>query len=72
MSDMHYYKLTETTKWEGCGFKVNNYIYYVSDRNTRLHGYQREEGGEFFPFKSNIFSTKGRTFKKQRVSQLPV
>jgi len=69
MSETHYYKLTETTKWEG---NIPNHIYYVSDRNTRLHGYQREEGGEFFPFKTNIFSTKGRTFKKQKVMQLPV
>ena len=67
---MHYYKLTETTKWEGS--KISNKIYYVSERNTRLHGYQNEEGGKFFPFLTNKFSTKGRTFKKQKVMQLPV
>lgn len=67
---MHYYKLTETTKWTDCN--IPNKIYYVSERNTRLHGYQKEEGGEFIPFVTNKFSTKGRTFKKKKVSELPV
>lgn len=66
---MHYYKLTETTKWPDPG--TPNHIYYVSDRNTRLHGYQREEGGKFYPFVTNNFSTRGRTFKKQKVFKLP-
>lgn len=66
---MHYYRLTETTKW---GDNTPNHIYYVSERNTRLHGYQKEEGGKFYPFITNKFSTRGRTFKKKKVFELPV
>ena len=61
-------KLVETTDWGGA---ASNYIYYTSERNTYLHGYQREEGGKFIPFVSRLFSTKGRTFIKKKVDKLP-
>lgn len=63
-----YNQLIETTEWNGA---ASNYIYYTSERNTYLHGYQRELGGEFIPFKSRLFSTKGRTFIKKKVDKLP-
>jgi len=66
---MTYNKLTETTEWNGA---ARNYIYYTSDRNKFLHGYQTEEGGKFIPFKSRLFSTKGRQFIKKSVTELPV
>lgn len=64
-----YNKLIETTDWGE--HPAPNFIYYTSQRNTRLHGYQREEGGEFLPFNSNLFSTRGRSFKTEKVSELP-
>lgn len=65
---MKYNKLTELTDWDGA---ARNYIYYTSERNTHLHGYQIEEGGRFIPFVTRIFSTKGRKFKTERVNALP-
>jgi len=64
-----YNKLIETTDWGT--HSVPNYIYYTTERNTRLHGYQREEGGEFYPFNTYKFSTKGRKFKITKVKELP-
>lgn len=65
---MMYNQLTETTDWGGA---ARNYIYYASERNTYLHGYQKELGGKFIPFTSRLFSTKGRTFIKKKVDKLP-
>jgi len=65
---MSYNKLTETTEWGGA---ARNYIYYTSERNTHLHGYQTEEGAPFIPFVTRLFSTKGRTFVKTKVDKLP-
>lgn len=65
---MSYNKLVETTEWDG---RASNYIYYTSERNTHLHGYQTEEGGKFIPFVTRLFSTKGRTFIKTKVEKLP-
>jgi hypothetical protein len=64
----YYNQLIETTDWGG---SARNYIYYASERNTYLHGYQKELGGKFIPFKSRLFSTKGRTFIKKKVDRLP-
>ena len=65
---MSYNKLVETTEWGG---RAANYIYYTSERNTHLHGYQTEEGATFIPFVTRLFSTKGRTFIKTKVDKLP-
>ena len=65
---MMYNRLIETTDWDG---KATNYIYYTSERNTYLHGYQKELSGKFVPFKSRIFSTKGRQFITKKVDNLP-
>ena len=65
---MIYNKLTETTEWKG---QANNFIYYTSERNTMLHGYQKVEGGEFIPFISYKFSTRGRKFESKRIKELP-
>ena len=65
---MSYNKLVETTDWNGV---IRNYIYYTSERNTHLHGYQTEEGGKFIPFQTRLFNTKGRTFVKTKVEKLP-
>ena len=65
---MSYNKLVETTDWDG---RAANYIYYTSERNTYLHGYQTEEGAPFIPFTSRLFSTKGRQFVKKKVYKLP-
>lgn len=65
---MMYNKLIETTDWGGA---AANYIYYTSERNTYLHGYQKEVDGKFIPFKSRLFSTKGRQFIKKKVDKLP-
>jgi hypothetical protein len=64
-----YNKLIETTDWGGA---ARNYIYYTSERNTRLHGYQTEEGGKFIPFHTYKFSTKGRKFVQKKVDELPI
>ena len=65
---MSYNKLTEPTEWDA---RASNYIYYTSERNTHLHGYQTEEGAPFIPFVTRLFSTKGRTFVKTKVDKLP-
>jgi hypothetical protein len=65
-----YNKLIETTDWGV--HNAPNYIYYTTERNTRLHGYQREEGGKFYPFSTYKFSTKGRKFIQKRVKELPL
>ena len=65
---MSYNKLTETTEWGGA---ARNYIYYTSERNTHLHGYQTVDGAPFIPFVTRLFSTKGRTFVKTKVDKLP-
>ena len=63
-----YNKLTEITEWKG---QANNFIYYTTERNTMLHGYQKVEGGEFIPFLSYKFSTRGRKFNSKKVKVLP-
>lgn len=63
-----YNKLTEITDWKG---QAKNLIYYTTDRNTTLHGYQESEGGKFIPFRTMKFSTKGRKFIKKSVKVLP-
>jgi hypothetical protein len=65
-----YNRLEEITDWGD--YNVPNYIYYTTERNTRLHGYQKEEGGKFYPFNTFIFSTKGRKFKSTKVKELPI
>lgn len=66
---MSYNKLTEITDWKG---QAQNFIYYTSQRNSVLHGYQTVKGGEFIPFLTYKFSTRGRQFRTVKVKQLPV
>jgi len=63
-----YNKLVEVTEWDA---NIPNFIYYTTDRNTYLHGYQKEEGGEFYPFTTRLFSTRGRKFIQTKVKALP-
>lgn len=65
-----YNRLEEITDWGE--YNCPNYIYYTTERNTMLHGYQKEEGGKFYKFITYKFSTKGRKFISKKVKQLPV
>ena len=62
-----YKKLIETTKWPDA---TPNHTYYINDKNIMV-GYVPNGTDDFRPCNSRLFSTRGRTFKKSVVQELP-
>lgn len=65
---MSYEKLIETTKWDDG--VTPNHTYFR--KGTVLVGYIKEGTEEYIPLNIKNFETRRRTFKKSRISKLPI